>query len=506
LKTVVKGFVDPDKEPDGETVFTADEQIAKELFELCRGDSHLVFTNSRKRTEYFSSMLTEMCENQHVPNEFFPHHGSLSRELRETLESRLQDVHLPTTAICTMTLELGIDVGKVNSVVQVSAPHSVSSLRQRMGRSGRRGGPSILRGMIAESELTAISDPIDRLRIELVQTLAMFRLLIGHKWYEPADTNLYHFSTLLHQILAVTAQWGGTRADQLYHLLCMTGPFQQVSVEQFKALLVHLGAVDLLTQLSTGELVLGVKGEKLVSHYTFYSVFTTPEEFRILVNNKVLGTLPMDSPVIPGLHIIFGGRYWKVLNIDIESKTIHVEKTKGGNPPKFGGSSVSVHPRVRKEMLQMYRERDYRIAVGENRVEFIDETAKNLFEEAIQFFRESGIADHPILQYGKQTYIFTWQGDKVVNTLVAMLIAYGLDAGHYGGIIEINNCPVSIAMGILGMLKDNGIPSEAEIASTVPEKAVGKYDELLPENILCDGYGNATFDSQGAMTWLNVHI
>jgi ATP-dependent Lhr-like helicase len=77
-----------------------------------------------------AAQLSDLCDQQVVPNEFFPHHGSLAKELREDLEARLQKETLPTTAICTMTLELGIDIGKVSSVIQVTAPHSVSSLRQ----------------------------------------------------------------------------------------------------------------------------------------------------------------------------------------------------------------------------------------------------------------------------------------------------------------------------------------------------------------------------------------
>ncbi|TON38351.1 DEAD/DEAH box helicase, partial [Vibrio parahaemolyticus] len=98
--------------------------------------------------------------------------------------------------------------------------------------------------------------------LELIQSLAMIRLLIGSKWYEPADSSLYHFSTLLHQILAVIAQWGGIRADQLFNLLCKEGPFQKVGVDDFKGLLVHMGNTNLITQLGNGELVLGILGER----------------------------------------------------------------------------------------------------------------------------------------------------------------------------------------------------------------------------------------------------
>lgn len=109
------------------------------------------------------------------------------------LESRLQKGNLPTTAVCTMTLELGIDIGKVKSVIQVTPPHSVSSLRQRMGRSGRRDSPSVLRMLITENELTVSSSIVDHLRLQLVQSMAMIRLMISKQWFEPADSRQMHY-------------------------------------------------------------------------------------------------------------------------------------------------------------------------------------------------------------------------------------------------------------------------------------------------------------------------
>ena len=80
--------------------------------------------------------------------------------------------------------------------------------------------------LITEHEINKDSSLIDDLRLELIQSLAMIRLLITDKWFEPANTSLYHFSTLLHQVLALVGQWGGIRADQIYVLLCNQGPFQ----------------------------------------------------------------------------------------------------------------------------------------------------------------------------------------------------------------------------------------------------------------------------------------
>ncbi|WP_432468871.1 DEAD/DEAH box helicase [Agarivorans sp. Z349TD_8] len=501
LKVQAKGYVNPaNLETDSSN--NAEYTICQDLFKFCRGGNHLVFANSRSRTESIAATLSDFCEEKIVPNEFFPHHGSLSKDLRESLEKRLQQEHYPTTAICTMTLELGIDIGKVNSVIQVTAPHSISSLRQRMGRSGRRGGASVLRMLVAEAELTTDSSVIDKLRLELIQSLAMIRLLIGCKWYEPADTSLYHFSTLLHQVLAVIAQWGGIRAEQLFSLLCKDGPFQNVDVENFKTLLVHMGKTELITQLESGELTLGLLGEKLTSHYSFYAVFKTPEEFRIVCGIKTLGVLPVDSLVLEGQHIVFGGKRWKVIDIDSEKKVIYVEHTKGGKPPKFGGAGLNIHDVVRQEMFQVLNDGDYRIPVEDNKVDFADSSARELFHESVRYFEEAKLSREPLLQVGNTTYIFPWLGDKVVNTIVALLIRHGFEAGAYAGVIEVEKASLESVSSTLVKLASTKLPTETELAQQVLEKRIEKFDEFLPESILSKGYGAKAFDMTNTEAWI----
>ncbi|NCO45269.1 MAG: DEAD/DEAH box helicase [Vibrio sp.] len=503
LKVQVKGYVNP-AQVDSETPIDAEYKICQDLFKFCRGGNHLVFANSRKRTESIAATLSDFCDQQCVPNEFFPHHGSLAKELREDLEKRLLQEQYPTTAVCTMTLELGIDIGKVNSVVQVTAPHSISSLRQRMGRSGRRGGPSILRVLIAEDELTKDSNVVDILRLELIQSLAMIRLLIGSKWYEPADSSLYHFSTLLHQILAVIAQWGGIRANQLFNLLCKEGPFQKVGVDDFKGLLVHMGNTNLITQLGNGELVLGILGERIISHYSFYAVFKTPEEYRVINGTKTLGTLPIDSLVLVGQNIVFGGKRWKVNDIDSDKKTIYVEHTKGGKPPKFGGSGMTIHDVVRQEMFRILKDGDYRISVGNKKVDLADAIAREQFKESVTFFQLSDLARKPLLKVGNSAYLFTWLGDKVVNTIVALLIMNGYEASAYAGVIEVEKTSVEGVKSTLRTLASKKLPSETELAQSVLEKQIDKFDEFLPEDILSIGYGTKAFDINGAKEWLII--
>ena len=491
VRIQVRGYREPETPEESAT-----ELVCHDLYKFCRGGSHLVFANSRQRTELISVFLRDLCERNTVPNEFFPHHSSLSKELREDLESRLQKEELPTTAVCTMTLELGIDIGKVNSVIQVTAPHSVSSLRQRLGRSGRRNAPAILRMLISERELNKESNIIDRLRIELVQSLAMIRLLIANNWFEPADTRLLHCSTLVHQILAVVAQWGGIRADQLFYLLCRSGPFQNVTSHYFKLLLSHLGSEELLTQISGGELTLGLAGERIVNHYSFYAVFHTPEEYRLLSGEETLGFIPVTSFILPGLHIIFGGRRWKVESLDSNKKIVHVTPTKGGKPPGFGGQGMSIHDAVRQEMFKVYAEGDYRISVAGRKVNFIDATAKELFEEAIDFFNESNLRNEPLYQYNSAVYIFTWLGDKVINTISTILLQRGFENSIYAGVIAVENTTKEDIRQCLLTALRTGIPDESELAQMVPKKVVQKYDEYLPPALLNREYGKYAFNSK----------
>jgi len=506
LQVQVKGYLEPVTKKGEEPQRSAEEQVCADIFRLCRGDSHLVFANSRKRTESIAAMLSDMCEENVVPNEFFPHHGSLSRELRETLEARLQQGNLPTTAICTMTLELGIDIGKVQSVIQVTPPHSVSSLRQRMGRSGRRDSPSVLRMLISEQELTATSSIVDHLRLQLVQSMAMIRLMISKRWFEPADTRQMHYSTLLHQILAITAQWGGVRADQLWTQLCQTGPFRNIDVNDFKSLLKYMGANSLLTQLASGEMVIGAEGEKLTNHYTFYAVFNTPEEFRIVTGNRPLGTVPVDSPLLPDQHIIFGGRRWKVTQIEVEKKVIYVEATKGGQPPQFSGGGMSVHDVVRQEMLAIYKENDYRIAIGSKRVDYADATARSLFADGCNNFKRYNLQNSHFISDGQRSYVLPWMGDKVVNTITALLMRSSFKASSFAGVIEIEHASLSSVQHALKEMQLSGLPSASELAADVPEKYLDKYDDYLPESLLTKGYGAKAYDIEGTQIWLQNNM
>lgn len=282
--------------------------------------------------EWFADNLRRRCEQDGLPNEFWPHHGSLAKDIREETEKALKGGDRPATAVCTTTLELGVDIGSIKTVVQIGAPPSVASLRQRLGRSGRRPGEAaILRSYCKERQLGVGSPLSDRLRQGLLQSIAMIRLLM-QGWFEPPRVHGLHLSTLVQQCLSVIAQRGGATAAELWSTLIRNGPFTEVEQGSFLSLLRALGERDLITQETSGLLLPGVVGERMINHYDFYSAFVSNEEFRLVCDGKPLGALPISRPLTVDQRIIFAGRRWRVTSVDTEAKVIVVRSDSGGAP------------------------------------------------------------------------------------------------------------------------------------------------------------------------------
>jgi ATP-dependent Lhr-like helicase len=250
---------------------------------------------------------------------------------------------------------------------------------------------------------------------------------------------------------------------------------------------------------------LGSEGERITNSYTFYAVFKTPEEFRIVAGSKTLGTLPVDSLILKEQHIIFGGRRWKVTDIDDEKKVIYVTSTKGGKPPKFNGSGMSIHDRVRQEMLSIYRTGDYRIEVGNQKIDFVDNLGRQLFQEGAYLFKEANLEEQPIYQSGKHCYIFSWMGDKVINTITVLLIKRGYVCSNFAGVIEVQNSNSDdIKNCLIDIANDDLLPDETELSRTlsIQQKLIEKYDEYLPEELLTEGYGRKAFNSRATKQWI----
>jgi ATP-dependent Lhr-like helicase len=463
--------------------------ICDHLFATLRGRHNLVFANRRAEVEQYADRLRRRCEALRAPNEFFPHHGSLSRELRTDVEALLKDPSRPVSVVCTTTLELGIDIGDMASIAQIGPPPSVAGMRQRLGRSGRRGGPAVMRIYIQEPPLTAESPLPDALRTALVQTVAMVELLVAG-WYEPPPAEALHLSTLVQQLLSLIAERHGVWPAAAWRLLCESGPFAGVDQAMFAALLRGLGGHDLLVQSVDGTLLLGAAGERLVNHYGFYTAFVTPEEYRVVHEGRTLGALPFRYPLTEGTLIVFAGRRWRVTAVDAPRHTVTVVPAAGGRPPRFSGAAALVHDRVRAEMLRVYTGREAPV--------YLDATAHALLEEARGTFRRLELAERRLLESGRDTLLFPWTGDRATGTLALQLRARGLPVATFGPIVEVAGMPAGEVRRHLEALRAAGPADARTLAAAVAAKRVEKHDGFLPDELLCAGYASRDLDAEGA--------
>ncbi|POZ49699.1 DEAD/DEAH box helicase [Methylovulum psychrotolerans] len=501
LKVLVKGFIDYPlalADPEAWVGDDADFEkslsqgtraISEHLFKTLRGSNNLVFPNSRGNVEKYAALLRGYCEDLGLPNEFWPHHGSLAKDVREETEAALKAKGRPATAVCTTTLEMGIDIGSVKSIAQIGCAPSVASLRQRLGRSGRRGEAAILRCYALEAALAPHSPLSDVLRENLVQSTAQVRLSL-RSWYEPPNIGGLHLSTLIQQLLALIAQYGGINAADAWAVLCGSGVFLGVPKQDFILLLRELAKKDILIQTPTGLLLHGRVGEQLVNHYSFYAAFAAEEEFRLVHGGKTLGALPLSQPVEKGTHLIFAGKRWQVLSLDIEKKVIAVMPALGGKLPKFDGGNLPVDDGVREEMRQILSET--------LPIPFLDSTANQLLQEARATFQSMGLDSLPLLAQTHCVQLFPWRGDRVMNTLALMLKQAGFQAENTGlSIIIKTDNPEKVFEALHG-LAVSPPPDPTALVAEVMNKRLEKWDALLPAELLAKNYSSHTLDVAGA--------
>lgn len=499
LRILVKGYEEP-------LVVRAKEEevpepatpglIAAHLYKALRGSNNLVFPNSRREVERYTNLLNNLCEKNMVPQEFWPHHGSLSKEIRAETETSLKQREVPATAICTNTLELGIDIGAVKSVVQIGPPPSVASLRQRLGRSGRRKGePAILRGYCIEDAIDAHSGFGTNLRLNLVQTIAMISLLL-EGWFEPPATQGAHLSTLIQQMLSAIAQHGGATIGQLYALLCAQGtPFEGTTREDLISLVRHLGAKELLIQDPSGLLLHGPLGEKFVNHYTFYAAFASDEEFRLVTGSRTLGTLPVSQMLSIGQRILFAGKTWIVEMVDEQQKVIFVKRAGGGAPPLFSGGAGRVHSKVRQRMRELLESTE--------KIVFIDEVAQRFLEEARFNFRALNLESECLIDQGHELLVVTWLGDAANEALACFMSQRGFTAAPSGPGIEVIKGTHTVdniwdALLDIALLEQPSINELLEGAKNLERE---KWDWALPPELLKKTYSSLNLDIDAAKLW-----
>lgn len=483
-----------DEPTDGHPGTSALRSITRDIFDSTRTGHHLVFAGSRSAVEELTDLLRDESRRRKFPELHYPHHGNLSREIREAAERALKDPARPATAVATSTLELGIDIGSLESVLQVGSAPTVASLRQRMGRSGRSGRkeePPVLRIYVRELALDPKGDFISTLRLSLVEVIAQTELLL-EGWCEPPRPQALHLSTLVQQLLSMIAQHGGVMPEDAYRTLCQTGPFRPVTRKLLASVIRSLGEADWLIQDPTGLLLPGLRGEKVLAHYDFYSAFASSIEYQVSEGNQKLATIPWEPYLVEGGLLIVAGRRWKIVRIDHETRRIDVARSAGGRVPHFGGGGfAAVHDVVRQRMLRVYS--------GSWIPSYLDEPAKSLLAEGRSAWARAGLGTETVIEVDGTLLGFPWLGDRAVHTLVFALQSVGIEAEAEadGAVLcfrKTNRKALDVALARLV----EAFPDPLELAEIAAPGPFEKFHSPLSQTLLELDWAASAVDASGA--------
>lgn len=401
--------------------------------------------------------MAEPTTEESVPTEFFAHHGNLAKEHREEAERRMKDTSRPASIVCTTTLELGIDVGAIESVAQLGSGQTVSGMRQRLGRSGRRPGqPAIMRVYVKEKLLSGKTHPIDQLRCGTVQTIAMLNLML-RGWNDPPAPGRLHLSTMLHQLLALIAQRGGLSAAEGWALLVQSRVFPAVNMEVYKMLLRRMAhpEVRLIEQASDGTLLPGEAGERLIESRDIFAVFSTPEEYSVVeVGGRSIGQIPAENPFVADQLMILAGRRWLVISVDTSRKEVLVQLARGGVPPTFGGDLTPPSEEVVAEMRRVYEELEI--------PRFLDESAIKLLQEARSSFDRHGLRASAAARYDGEILLFPWVGERKQQALFLALVRAKLSPGQSGIVLSVDSALEGALVAELTLLANSAPPNALE--------------------------------------------
>ena len=464
--------------------------LSDDLYRWTSRGKHLVFANSRAAVEWYTDEMRQRSEADGFSGRYLVHHGSVSREVREHTEKQMQQEGSRTT-FCTSTLELGLDIGDVDSVGQIGCPFSVGSLTQRLGRSGRKEGqPQIMRLAMIEDQPAADADLEDRIYPQLLRVTALVDLML-EGWTEPPDPEAGDLSTFVQQVLSVIRQTGGVPAQELFIRLASQGAFRWVTSDLYKTLLRSIATHDLIEQHEGRNLILGLAGERIVANYNFYSAFVAGDEYRVSHKGQMIGVLSAKWLPLINQHMLLAGRRWVVTDIDHDRREVFVKPSAGRRLPRFGGSEGNVHRTVHERM------RD--ILYSNNIPRFLDSTCRSLITEARRTAEDS-IGDEGIVEGcdSRGLYWFPWAGTRGLRTLAIALTRFHSNVNMADLAVRIN----TTRAGLVESLKEIvASPPSVETLSELAEPGHRrKYDHFLSDELLRYSFGTDLLSLEDALT------
>ncbi|MCX5970080.1 MAG: helicase-related protein, partial [Coprothermobacterota bacterium] len=457
------------------------------IYENTRGRKALIFSNSKEEAESMLSSLRMAAKAQGAPDVYFMHHGSISAPLREAAEEAMRDPLLPAVVAATMTLELGIDIGRLERVLQLEAPYSVSSFLQRLGRSGRRGNPPEMILACAEEEPLGKELLPQQLPWSLLQAIAIIQLYLEEHWVEPQRLVRYPFSLLYHQTMSILASQGELTPADLAKRVLGLPPFRHVTQDDLRELLRHLLKIDHLQHTEEGGLIIGLAGEAVVRSFRFFAVFQDDDEFSVKEGTEEIGSIAYPPP--PGERFGLAGRPWEVLEVDIKRKFVFVRGVEGKALTAWPGPYGIMHTRIKQRMRQVLLE--------EKEYDYLQPHARKRIAEARSLARHAGLEQRWVLHLGGTIFaIFPWMGTRSYRTLNhALRHLVGTELGIKGVegqpsnyfLIKMEKGQAAGLCQALAARALEGIQPESLVgANEAP--VMQKYDVYVPASLLRKAY------------------
>ena len=475
------------------------------IFEHTRGKKCLVFVNSREECEMVTTTLRHYCELNHEPDRFLVHHGNLSASYRETAEEIMKDDSQYMTTVTTATLELGIDIGRLERAFQIDAPWTVSSFLQRMGRTGRRELPPEMWFVIREDEPEVRAMLPTTIPWKLLQGIALVQLYLEERWVEPPRLDRLPFSLLYHQTMSTLASCGELSPRALADRVLRLHYFHRITQEDYRVLLRHLIATDHIQQTEQGGLIVGLAGERVINSFKFYGVFQESEEYTVRSESQELGTIVSPPPV--GEKLAIAGHVWQVLDVDHKRRLIYCRQVKGSVPAYFGQCPGDLHTKILTRMRRVLQE--------DRQYPYLMKNAVARLEQARFTAAHSGAAEKTLINLGGNMWcLLPWVGTYTFLTMERFLKIRCADRLGLRNLDSARPFFIQFTMKadeetffrvLAEEIRKPIDPMELVYPKELP--LFDKYDEYLPEELVKKGFALGVLDVDGLrekiLSWEN---
>lgn len=458
------------------------------MYDCVKDKKCLVFSNSREETEYITATLRQIAESRGEPDIFLIHHGNLSAPIREEAEKRMKEEEGRLVTCATVTMELGIDIGRLERVVQADAPYTVSGFLQRLGRSGRRGAPPEMI-MVFREENPAPDTPLPQLiPWSLVRAIAIVQLYLEERFIEPPSVKKMPLSLMFHQTLSVLAGTGELQTKELAERILAMPPFANVDREIYRELLLSMLKNDFLEMTEEKTLIVGLKGERLVNNYRFYAVFKDQDvEFSVRCESDEIGTITSPPPV--GDRFALAGRVWEVTELDVARKLVYVKGVRGKMEISWPGDYGEIHTRILQRMRKVLCE--------DTVYPYLRPQAAQRLLLARKVFRNAGANRRSLIPMGGMTFcMFPWLGTRSFRTLRKYLkknaARLGISQIEYGGCcymtMKMDDADDAAMLSALcRMVKEEGI-DRLSLVEGAEMPVFEKFDPYIPGKLLRRAY------------------